>query len=501
MNRDLAHQSIAVVGYGITGRACVRFLLSQQAAVCVLDRDVNIQDRVISDPNVRAAVLDPTMSLSAFSIVVISPGVNPHLPCFKDYLQRGGRLIGDIELFAWFNKTPLIGITGSNGKTTVTDMLGKVLKSAGLHVELAGNYGKCAVDLLLEEASRPTPLDIVVLELSSYQLEMTESLQLEFATILNITEDHLDRHGSFENYKIAKQRIFKMAKNIVVCRDEALSYPANITLDGAVDNLNTPRICAEVGLLNNAVGYSIGEAVASHFLSNLDSNSNLDLSSNSGFVNPFNNTMRKKTEPCIQFNGSALFALSDLHLKGSHNHINSMIVLAICDQLLLDRNLTIKAICDYKGLPHRFQTIRVSTVDVAGKTSKITWINDSKATNVGACKAALACFAKSDDYLILIAGGDAKGVDLSPLKEMLDTQVKQLIVLGKDALKFIELIPNAIHVGDLQEAVATSLALLHKADFANAVVLLSPACASLDMFVNYEDRGDVFASAVIEQVA
>jgi UDP-N-acetylmuramoylalanine--D-glutamate ligase len=471
MNRDLAHQSIAVIGYGITGRACVRFLLSQQAAVCVFDRDVNIQEKVMSDTNVKAAVFEPDMSLSSFSIVVVSPGVNPHLPCFASYREQGGVLIGDIELFAWFNRTPVIGITGSNGKTTVTDMLGKVLSGAGLHIELAGNYGKCAVDLLLEQAHTTTPLDIVILELSSYQLEMTESLQLEFATILNITEDHLDRHGSFEAYKVAKQRIFNRVKNIVVCRDEVLSYPPAMELNQIGNTNNSPRICAEVGLLNNLTGYSVGE------------------------------TMGSIAEPCIQFNGRGLFALSDLHLKGPHNYINIMIVLAICDQLSLDRQLTIKAICDYKGLPHRFETIRVSTLNFAGKTSTITWINDSKATNVGACQAALACFSKSDDYLVLIAGGEAKGVDLSPLKEIIESQVNQLIVLGKDAHKFIQLIPNAIHVRNLQEAVATSLSLIQKADRANAVVLLSPACASFDMFVNYQDRGDMFASAVTEQVA
>ncbi|WP_244877400.1 UDP-N-acetylmuramoyl-L-alanine--D-glutamate ligase [Brumicola pallidula] len=486
----MANQSIAVIGYGITGRACVRFLLSQQATVCVFDRDVNIQETVKSDTNVKAAVFEPDMSLSSFSIVVVSPGVSPHLPCFATYREQGGVLIGDIELFAWFNKTPLIGITGSNGKTTVTDMLGKVLNSAGLHVELAGNYGKCAVDLLLEQAHTATPaMDIVVLELSSYQLEMTESLQLEFATILNITEDHLDRHGSFEAYKAAKQRIFNMAKNIVVCRDEVFSYPLAMELNEVgITNMST-RICAEVGLLNSLTGYSVGEILVS------DSLSNSSIDSRSSHL------AQSIAEPCIQFNGSALVALSDLHLKGSHNYINIMIVLAICDQLSLDRQLTIKAICDYKGLPHRFETIRVSTLEVAGKASTITWINDSKSTNVGACQAALACFTKSDDYLVLIAGGDAKGVDLSPLKKIIDSQVNQLIVLGKDAHKFIELIPNAIHVRNLQEAVATSLSLIQKADRANAVVLLSPACASLDMFVNYQDRGNMFASAVNEQVA
>lgn len=479
MNRDLTHQSIAVIGYGITGRACVRFLLSQEAKVCVIDRDMDIQDKVdaelIDEKNLSVAVFEPSMSLSTFSIVVVSPGVNPHHPCFQEYRQQGGILIGDIELFAWFNKTPLIGITGSNGKTTVTDMLGKVLTHAGLQVELAGNYGKCAIELLLEEASRVKPLDVVVLELSSYQLEMTESLQLEFATILNISEDHLDRHGSFEAYKLAKQRIFSMSKNIIVCRDEVLSYPESHVGSNRVNSdqetqQKTSRICAEVGLKSGDAGYSISKD-------------------------------QKTSESFVQFNGVNLFMLSDLNLKGSHNYINAMIVLAICDQLMLDKKLTIEAICTYQGLPHRFQTVCVSKKFVGDKVSNITWINDSKATNVGACQAALACFKNADDYLVLIAGGDAKGVDLLPMKELIDTQVKHLIVLGKDAPKFIQLSPKAILVRDLQEAVSTALSLLQKADYENAVVLLSPACASLDMFANYQERGDVFVKAVKEQVA
>jgi UDP-N-acetylmuramoylalanine--D-glutamate ligase len=479
MNRDLAHQSIAVIGYGITGRACVRFLLSQEAKVCVLDRDTNIQEKVdaelIGEKNVSSVVFEPSMSLSSFSIVVVSPGVNPNLPCFVDYRHQGGVLIGDIELFAWFNTTPLIGITGSNGKTTVTDMLGKVLTHAGLQVELAGNYGKCVLDLLLEQATRIKPLDVVVLELSSYQLEMTESLQLEFATVLNITEDHLDRHGSFEAYKLAKQRIFSMTKNIIVCRDEALSYPdsglENNSATSAKENQQkTRRICANVGLKSTNTGYSI-------------SNDQITV------------------EPCIQFDGESLFKISELRLKGSHNYVNAMIVLAVCDQLMLDRKRTIPAICAYEGLPHRFQTIHVSSQNVGNKASTITWINDSKATNVGACQAALACFKNTDDYLVLIAGGDAKGVDLLPLKQLIDTQVKHLVVLGKDAPKFIELVPTAVRVQDIQEAVSTALSLLQKADYENAVVLLSPACASLDMFTNYQERGDVFVNAVKEQVA
>lgn len=467
MKRNLANQSIAVVGYGITGRACVRFLLSQHAKVCVLDAAPDIAQKVSEEIHLSAGVttglFDKHIDLSSFSLVVLSPGINPHQACFDAFRKQGGLLIGDIELFAWFNKTPLIGITGSNGKTTVTDMLGKVLSSAGLQVELAGNYGKCAVDLLLENDTRSAPLDIVVLELSSYQLEMTESLQLDYATILNITEDHLDRHGSFEAYKLAKQRIFKMAKNIIACRDETTSYPPT-------DFCNSPNICAEVGTKTCETGYSMSQG----------------------------------NKATINVDGEALFAVSDITLKGTHNYINTMIVLAICDQLSLDRKQSIPAICQYQGLAHRFETIKISQhkFDTSSEIiTNVTWINDSKATNVGACMAALACFATTHEYLVLIAGGDAKGVELFPLQQPIKQRVNALIVFGKDAAKFLELIPTAILVQDLNEAISTALSLLQKNTLTSATVMLSPACASLDMFSNYQARGEAFTQAVIEQVA
>lgn len=462
MNRDLAHQSIAVIGYGITGRACVRFLLSLQAKVCVLDADPNIRERVSDE--LPSRVFSSEMSLSDFDLVVISPGVNPHQACFEKYKQSCGKVIGDIELFSWFNNTPLIGITGSNGKTTVTDMLGNVLSKAGLNVELAGNYGKCAVDVLLEAPSREKPLDVIVLELSSYQLEMTTSLALEFATVLNITEDHLDRHGSFKAYKMAKQRIFNMAKHIIVNRDEALSFP-----NTASHNNNQQQICAEVGSNAHQTHYGIARSTAG--------------------------------KDMLRFGGVDVLALSDLQLTGAHNYINAMIVLALCDQLSLERELTVPAIANYAGLPHRFETIQSSTLVFNGKSKQVTWINDSKATNIGACQAALACFAGTNEYVILIAGGDAKGVDLFPLKESIESHVQGLIVLGKDALKFKALVPEAIHVTTMAAAVAQAIELIAQSDAANCTVLLSPACASIDMFSNYQQRGDVFSAAVREQVA
>jgi UDP-N-acetylmuramoylalanine--D-glutamate ligase len=469
MKRDLTSQSIAVVGYGITGQSCVRFLLSQRATICVIDTDPAIASKLEINENVSTLQFTSDIDLSNFSIVVISPGVNPHQPCFERYLERGGELIGDIELFSWFNYTPLIGITGSNGKTTVTDMLGQVLRDAGLKIELAGNYGKCALDVLMDHpnvnnSTDKYSLDFIVLELSSYQLEMTNSLQLDIATILNITEDHLDRHGSFELYKKAKQGIFNMANKVIVCRDEPESYPPQ-------DQFSA--ICANVGSDSCKMGYGIQK----------DSN------------NP---------DVCISFDSKAVMLVSDLGLKGIHNQVNAMTVLAICDQLKLERKLTVPSIIAYSGLPHRFELVKESQLigHKQGPVLKtVRWINDSKATNIGACKAALTCFSNTNEYVILIAGGDAKGVNLFPLVKPIKERVNQLIVMGKDAHKFIELFPKARLVVTLQEAITLALEILDSANFMNATVLLSPACASVDMFKNYQHRGDAFIQAVNEQVA
>ncbi|MDT0583256.1 UDP-N-acetylmuramoyl-L-alanine--D-glutamate ligase [Brumicola blandensis] len=459
MNPHLAHQSIAVVGYGITGRACVRFLLSKTANVTVIDKREDLANQILADMPDSAGSISilgfrDDMDLSSFDWVILSPGVSPHQICFERYKSKQGRLIGDIELFALFNKTPLIGITGSNGKTTVTDMLGECLRAAGLHIELAGNYGKCALDLLLDyPKENGDTLDFIVLELSSFQLEVCQSLRLEVATILNITEDHIDRHGSFENYKVAKQTIFDMTEAIVVNLGEDTSMPAN-----------QKKISASVSLDNPVANFYLDQetgAVLHH----------------------------SNSEQAAQ----ALFNVNDMKLVGAHNYINAMTVLAICHHLHIDLCNPIEALKTYGGLAHRFELV--------SQNSKITWINDSKATNVGACLAALKCFENTHDELILVAGGDAKGTDLHPLKEALNNRVNQLIVFGKDAKQFILLCPSAIVVNTLEAAVSIAASHASQSSAEKVTVLLSPACASLDMFANYQQRGDVFRKAVLEQEA
>ena len=459
MNPNLAHQSIAVVGYGITGRACVRFLLSKGAKVIVIDKRDDIANQITADMPASAELISTLsfnnqMDLSEFDWVILSPGVSPHQPCFETYKSQQGKLIGDIELFALFNQTPLIGITGSNGKTTVTDMLGVSLRAAGLRIELAGNYGKCALDLLLDYPDEHGDnLDFIVLELSSFQLEMCQHLRLEVATILNITEDHIDRHGTFENYKASKQAIFGMAKAIVINLDEDTSMP-----------MKRDKVCASVSLQNPQANFFLGsggDAILHHF----------------------------STEQAAKH----VVKIDDMKLVGAHNYINTMTVLAICHHLNIGLSKSINALKAYEGLAHRFELVT--------RDSKVSWINDSKATNVGACLAALKCFESSHDELILLAGGDAKGADLHALEDELNNRVSKLIVFGKDANQFVDLCPAASKVDSLESAVILAADLAYQSRAEKVTVLLSPACASLDMFTNYQQRGDIFKGLVVAQEA
>ena len=465
MNKDLAHQLIAVVGYGITGRACVRFLLSKKAHVTVLDAKFDadaladtLVEEYVAEEKVQVAVLNNDSDLSNFDIIVLSPGVSPHQQCLQNYQAKGGKLIGDIELFSWFNTTPLIGITGSNGKTTVTDMLGVALEAAGLRVALAGNYGKGALDLLPTEGES-SPYDYIVLELSSFQLEMTTSLNIEVAALLNVTEDHIDRHGTFEAYRDAKQAIFKNASLAVINVDESTSYPSVEVKSLKISAKNAIR---QTDQDNQSIAQSKDVA---------------DL-----YIN-------QKQEIVVKSNNVATVLLNraDIQLKGEHNLVNLLTVLAICQALNINLAKVANALSDYRGLAHRFEVVNTDT--------NAQWINDSKATNVGACLAALDCF-EAHDYLVLIAGGDAKGANLQQLESALREKVNDLIVFGKDVSLFASLHENVYPVDSLAEAVAKASKCIHQKS--DATVLLSPACASIDMFANYQARGDQFKALVTQ---
>jgi UDP-N-acetylmuramoylalanine--D-glutamate ligase len=430
----LANKNIVVVGMGLTGLSCVRFLLAKDANVIAMD-----------SRNELTLSLDIPLFLGQFDVakliqadlIVLSPGVDLNTPAIQQAIESGVHVIGDIELFAQFNTCPVIAITGSNGKTTVTHLVTDMCKAAGKKVLMGGNVGVPALDLLGQAA------DIIVLELSSFQLETTDSLKPLVATVLNITEDHLDRHGDLATYQQIKLSVYKNSQFMVCNRDDILSYPINA------------KTTISYGLSKSSTGFSWDND---------------------------NST--------ILLDGKAFLDSKSCLLVGAHNMLNIQAAAALAKVYGIDDHSIRQGAQRFGGLPHRCQTVSMF--------NNVRWINDSKATNVGATLAAInGLVSHSTGKLILIAGGEGKGADFSIMGNCLTQSVGLLITLGKDGDKIACLHANNIKVQTIQEAVLVAAKHCQAGD----IVLLSPACASLDMFVSYQQRGDLFIQAVQELAA
>jgi UDP-N-acetylmuramoylalanine--D-glutamate ligase len=425
----LANKSIVVVGMGLTGLSCVRFLLTKGAKVIAMDSRSELT--LSLDVPLLLGEFD-TNKLSLADLIVLSPGVDLNTPAIQQAIESGVRVIGDIELFAQFNTCPVIAITGSNGKSTVTHLVTEMCKSAGKKVLMGGNIGVPALDLLGQSA------DVIVLELSSFQLETTYSLMPLVATVLNITADHLDRHGDLARYQQIKLSVYKNCEFIVCNRDDDLCYPVN---------------------KNASMSYGLSQ-------------------SNSGFSWDNDNT-------CILLDGKIFLDSKRCLLVGAHNMLNIQAAAALAKVFGIDDASIRQGAQQFGGLPHRCQTVSMF--------NNVRWINDSKATNVGATLAAINGLASHiNGKLILIAGGEGKGADFSVMAECLTQSVGLLITLGKDGDKIARLHSNNVKVQTIEEAVLVAA----KHSRAGDIVMLSPACASLDMFVSYQQRGDCFAQAV-----
>ena len=433
---ELKNKNITVLGLGITGLGIVRFLLSHGITPRVVDsRAVPPGSQWLADnaPDCEAVFGSLAQaSLPSADLIIISPGIALFEQSVAEAIAQGVEVIGDIELFARLNTKPVIAVTGSNGKSTVVSLATEVLKEAGYKVGLGGNIGTAALDLLEQD------FDVFVLELSSFQLETTQSLVCTSAMILNVTEDHMDRYPDFAAYCQAKQRIYQHAKHVVF---------------NAIDN-NT--------LANASVGVSVALAQADY---------------------------------CLQtHNGDLYFAahqqpvlpVSSLTMVGKHNQFNALAVMALLEPLNIDKGAFAAAFKNFTGLAHRCQLV----ADVAG----VKYFNDSKATNVGATVAALESLKDDVNKIVLIAGGDAKGADLSPLREPLQLACRAVICFGQDGAKFLPLHEQSHLVTDLQQAILKAQSLAQNGD----AVLLAPACASIDMFPNYMVRGEAFCKAVAE---
>ncbi|HEY9102022.1 UDP-N-acetylmuramoyl-L-alanine--D-glutamate ligase [Chitinimonas sp.] len=451
---EVAGKHITVVGLGITGLSAARWLVRHGARVTVADSRTEPPGLA----ELRAALPELPIKLGPFSeatfagaeLLVASPGVPLADPAIAAVLDRGIEVIGDIELFARARKfrsakSKVIAITGSNGKSTVTSMVGAMCEAAGLTTIVAGNIGLPVLDALteIETEARPRP-DVWVLELSSFQLETTHSLTPDAATVLNVSEDHLDRYDSMLHYAIAKARVFEGLGAMVLNREDG--YCRGMTRPGRQVfwfGLDAPRTPTEYGLRK------VGD---DHEL------------------------------VCGDF---TLMLASELPLAGLHNAANALAALALTRAIGLPTLPLVSALKRFKGLPHR--------VEFVARIKDVSYYDDSKGTNVGATEAALKGMTQP---VILIAGGDGKGQDFGPLADACRGKCRAVVLIGRDGPQIRAALAGTgiklIDAGSMEEAVRLSAAEAQAGD----VVLMSPACASLDMFKNYSHRAEVFIAAV-----
>lgn len=432
--------TIVIVGLGQTGLSCVRYFLKQGIVPVVVDsRDVPPgQDELPAQVTLYKGGLHPEILLQAKQLIV-SPGIAIATPEIAAAQQSGVEVIGDIELFVRAAKAPIIAITGSNGKSTVTTLVGEMANAAGVRTAIGGNIGIPALDLL----DVAEPYQLYVLELSSFQLETTHSLQAVAATVLNVSDDHLDRYPDFEAYRQAKLSIYQHAQTIVTNRDDALTVGAEQDHDG------------------DTIKQSFGVDDAGYGL------------------------IQQQGSTWLAYQGKGIISADDLQITGLHNLMNALSAIALLDAAGVDRIKTLPGLTQFTGLAHRCEFIR--------KLHDVMWINDTKATNVGATLAALDGLKSSvKGRLYLIAGGDGKGADFSPLVPALRDDIALTYCFGKDGERFAALADNTKLVGDLDTAIAEISQLVQPGDW----VLLSPACASIDMYVNFMARGDHFRALV-----
>ena len=457
---DLPGKKILVLGLGDTGLSCARWLAARGA-------DVSVADTRTTPPHaVRLAEWLPQVPLitgpfddahlQAADMLVVSPGIPLAEPAVARAIAAGIEVVGDVELFARATRAlnaarehpmRVVAITGSNGKSTVTAMCGDMFRMAGLSTCVAGNIGLPVLDALyeIEQGNTPAP-QVWVLELSSFQLETTSSLNADAATVLNLSEDHMDRYPDMDDYAAAKARIFSGDGVQVVNRDDARSLAMALP----------------------------GRRVVSFGLDRCPKDEHFGLC---------------EDELCL--GGDMLMPLSALPVTGLHNAANALAALALTRALGLPMEALLRGLVHFKGLPHR--------VEKVAELDGVTWYDDSKGTNVGATEAAL--YGMGDRKAVVILGGDGKGQDFSPLKAAVAANARAVLLIGRDAGLIAAAIADsgveAYPAASLQDAVEHARRLARPGD----AVLLSPACASFDMFRNYVHRAEVFVEAVNQMAA
>lgn len=434
-----------VAGLGISGVSAVNFLHENGYRVAVTDsREVPPgHEQIPAAVQTSFGQLDQDLLLQAEEIV-ISPGLDPQLPAIQAAIAKGIPVISEIQILRRATDKPIVAITGSNAKSTVTTLIGLMAQQAGVKVAVGGNLGRPALDLTHDDP------DVYILELSSFQLEATSSLNAEVAVVLNMSEDHLDRHGDMAGYHAAKHRIFQGVKKVVYNRDDSLTRPLvpDVTPMQSF-GLNAPDL-KQYGILredNGTIWLARGR--------------------------------------------ERLLKSSDMYIQGTHNVANALACLALGEAIGLPMDNMLETLKTFKGLEHRCEFVK--------EVNGVRYYNDSKGTNIGATLAALdglgAAIEAQGGQVAIILGGQGKGQDFTALRESLQKYAKVVVLMGEDR----SIIENAIagtttllHATSLQQAVELCQQHTHAQD----VVLLSPACASFDMFTGYPERGHRFVEYV-----
>lgn len=435
-----------VVGLGRTGLSCARYLHARHESFAVTDSRASPPEsaalqKLAPEAEVHFGAFDEALLDDAMRVIA-SPGVSLREPFMMSAAIRGVPIIGDIELFARDAQAPVAAITGTNGKSTVTTLVARMAEAAGKRVLAGGNLGRPALDLLDE----PAP-DLYVLELSSFQLETTRSLRTAAAVVLNVTPDHMDRYESVGEYASAKARIFQ-------------------NCDAAIVNIDDPLVHAMTHRAPRVLTFSLHAERGADY-----------------YARP--HPGREGAQDVALMHGEQqLLLMSEMKIAGLHNVANALAALAMCDALQLPQEPCVGALREFTGLPHRSQWI----ADVRD----VRYVNDSKGTNVGATLAAVAGMPGS---LVLIAGGQGKGQDFAPLAAAFRGKVRHVVLMGQDAKLLaaaLEGVASLEFAKDMDDAVQRAA----RAARPGETVLLSPACASLDMFRDYAHRGYMFAASV-----
>lgn len=433
-----------IVGLGVTGLSCAHYLFRKNIPFAMMDtRELPPHLQEFRDHYPKAPIYLGGLNddlLDKATDIVVSPGISLASPAIQRQIKLGKSVIGDVELFAREVKSPVIAITGTNAKSTVTTLVGEMAAAVGLKVKVGGNLGVPALELLNSKET-----ELYVLELSSFQLETLVSLKPKVATVLNITPDHMDRYLTFDDYVKAKQRVYQHCQVAVCNRDDSLTDSGsqadsklNFTLQQPRDN--------EFGLL------------------------------------------QKDGQTYLAHGTDRLLSVAELPILGRHYQANALAALAIGYSYGLPMDRMLKTLQSFKGLPHRCELVR--------ERNGVFWYNDSKGTNVGATLAAIEGLGSEiKGKLILIAGGVGKNADFAPLVIPIEKYAKSVVLMGEAAPVLAAIIGDRVEVQfahTMEEAVVLSDKMAASGDS----VLLSPACASLDMFKNFEHRGRVFVEVV-----